>query len=134
MSLWDKLTGSGLNTAIGQQNIQGNLNANREDYNYAQQVNSYNQNWNPFNQGLTSGSTAGSAISSSRMQPRTAAQVQAEIQQQEAALNASREELKRIFVTTPIKGPTPEEIEQYPALKSLVEELRTTMKLVGINR
>ena len=34
----------------------------------------------------------------------------------------------------PLKGPTPNEMEKYPSLQSLWEELRVSMALCGINR
>lgn len=45
-----------------------------------------------------------------------------------------RSELEAAIARTPKQGPTPDEISKYPSLKSLWDELRTGMGLVGIHR
>lgn len=52
----------------------------------------------------------------------------------EAQLRLYVQEREELIRKTPVTGPTPDEITQYPALKSLWEELKAGMAIVGIHR
>ena len=41
-------------------------------------------------------------------------------------------ERQQLIDYTPLSGPTPGQLKEYPALKSIWDELETTMKLCGI--
>lgn len=47
-------------------------------------------------------------------------------------LHEIQQEKNRRLHTTPMNGPTPKQLEEFPALKSIWDELQSTMQLCGI--
>ena len=66
------------------------------------------------------------------MRNRSVEELKQEEMQISMRLLEIQREKQRLLETTPMSGPTPKQLNEYPALKSIWDELQTTMKMCGI--